>query len=147
MARRSWWNNFYSHLEASLPVSISSRDALSSYITRIVIFRISLSLSRKITRRRKSIFCLTKDPLTGLKVNRFFTITKKKLPKKNNLIWFHKQLGYEGLKQKGIIDKFSPSGRTGSPKGSDWKSEAYGLMRRAIYKSWSIRTKGYWIIR
>ena len=39
------------------------------------------------------------------------------------------------------------SGRTGSPKGSDSKSEAYGLMRRAIYKSWSIRTKGYWIIR
>ena len=147
MARRSSWNSFYYHLGASLPVSISSRDALSSYITRIVIFGISLSHSRKIRRRRKSIFCLTKDSLTGLKGNRFFIITKNKLPKKNNLIWFHKQLGYEGLKQEGIIEKFSPSGRTGSPKGSDSKSEASGLMRRAIYKSWSIRTKGYWIIR
>ena len=43
---------------------------------------------------RKTIFCLTKDSLMGLKGNRFSLcvlsghtlITKKKLPKKNNLV-------------------------------------------------------------
>ena len=32
-------------------------------------------------------------------------------------------------KKKGVlIEKFCPSWRTGSPKGSDWVSDAYGLM-------------------